>query len=296
MANTATGLSLIAEGLDWQPGDNVVGIGCEFPSNVYPWLGLTARGVEYRAAAEHQGAIDPGQLLALADERTRVMAVSWVQYASGQRLDLGTLGGFCRERGILLVVDVIQGLGVLPLDVELEMVDACAAATHKWLLGPEGLGLLWVSDRIVERIEPRLRGWASMGHREDWEQIAVSWADGALRFECGTFNMVAIHGLGASLELLAEVGGRRVERRALELADRAAAGLEARGWRVLGDRGSLASAVVAATHPRLQAATVASDLRRQGVIVSHRRGRLRVAPHFYNSEHEIDRLLELLPA
>ena len=162
MENTSTALSLVAEGLDWQPGDNVVGAALEFPSNVYPWMGLASRGVEYRRVEERDGRIDPDEILALLDSRTRMLALSWVQYASGFRSDLARLGRACRERGILFVVDVIQGLGALPLDVEADFVDVAAASAHKWLLGPEGIGLLYVSDRVVERLRPARSGWRSM--------------------------------------------------------------------------------------------------------------------------------------
>lgn len=298
VANTTTGLSLVAEGLSWREGDNVVGVGCEFPSNVYPWLGLAGRGVEYRAAAEHDGWLDQGELESLIDSRTRVVAVSWVQYASGFRLDLERLAAACRRHGSLLVVDAIQGLGVLRLDVAAAGIDACAAAVHKWLLGPEGLALLWLSDRLVEQLEPKLRGWASMAHWADWQRLEIDWAAGARRLESGTANVAAIHGLGASLELLAEVGAERVERRAVELAERAAARLEQRGWQPVGRRDgqTLPSAIVAARHPRHDADEVAARLRRRGVVVASRGGRVRVAPHFYNSEEEIDRLAAELPA
>ncbi len=136
--NTSTALSMIAGGLDWRPGDNVVGAALEFPSNVYPWMQLADFGVEYRQVPERAGRIDPEELIARLDDRTRMLALSWVQYASGFRSDLARLGAACRERGVLFVVDVIQALGALELDVERELVDVAAASGHKWLLGTEG--------------------------------------------------------------------------------------------------------------------------------------------------------------
>jgi selenocysteine lyase/cysteine desulfurase len=156
--NTSTALSLVAEGLDWRPGDNVVGAALEFPTNVYPWMVLASRGVEYRMTPERDGRIDPEELLSLIDDRTRMLVLSWVQYASGFRSDLARLGEACRERGVLFVVDVIQGLGALALDVEAAHVDVAAGSCHKWLLGPEGIGLLYVSDRVIDRLRPARAG------------------------------------------------------------------------------------------------------------------------------------------
>jgi cysteine desulfurase/selenocysteine lyase len=220
--NTSTALSLVAEGLDWRPGDNVVGAALEFPSNVYPWMGLASRGVEYRQVAERDGRIDPGEILALIDSRTRMLALSWVQYASGFRSDLARLGRACRERGVLFVVDVIQGLGALPLDVEADFVDVAAASAHKWLLGPEGIGLLYISDRVVERLRPARSGWRSMRDSFQWTAYDLTWNEGARRFESGTLNAYGIVALGGSLEVLLRVGAEEIEPRVLALADQLA--------------------------------------------------------------------------
>src|SRR6185436_6782123 len=234
--NTSAGLSLIAGGLDWKSGDNIVSAALEFPSNVYPWMQLGERGVELRQVPERDGRIDPDELLETLDERTRMVALSWVQYASGFRSDLGRIGAACRERGILFVVDVIQGLGALPLDVERDGVDVCAAACHKWLLGPEGVGLLYVSDRVIEQIRPIRSGWRSMRKMFDWKELELDFAEGAKRFESGTLNAYGIVALGGALEILLEIGTAALERRVLALADRAATGLADLGFQVISSR------------------------------------------------------------
>ncbi|HKI05259.1 MAG TPA: aminotransferase class V-fold PLP-dependent enzyme [Thermoanaerobaculia bacterium] len=293
--NTSTALSMVAEGLDWQAGDNVVGAALEFPSNVYPWMGLAGRGVEYRQAAERDGRIDPEELLSLIDGRTRMLALSWVQYASGFRSDLGRLGRACRERGVLFVVDVIQGLGALPLDVERDLVDVAAAAGHKWLLGPEGIGLLYVSDRVVERLRPVRAGWRSMRDRFQWTEYDMTWSEGARRFESGTLNIYGIVALGGSLEIFLEAGAEAVERRVLALADRAARGLAELGFSVVSSRApGETSGIVAATHPRLNPSELVRRLGERGVVLAARAGRLRFSPHFYNTEEEVDRALAAL--
>lgn len=291
--NTSTGLSYIAEGfVDWQPGDNVIGACLDFPSNVYPWMRLADYGVEYRQVPERDGRIDDGELLSRIDDRTRVLALSWVQYASGYRCDLGRIGRACRERGILLVVDVIQGLGALKLDVERDFVDAAVGSGHKWLLGPEGIGLLYVSDRILERIRPTRSGWRSMRNQIEWTDMKVDFNEGAKRFESGTLNVYGITALGASLEILLEAGLDEVERRVLALAGRAAEGLAERGWRVISSRAEgETSGIVTAVHPRHEADDLVRKLAGRGVIVAARAGRFRVSPHFYNTEQEVDRLL-----
>jgi selenocysteine lyase/cysteine desulfurase len=293
--NTSTALSLVAEGLDWRTGDNVVGVDVEFPSNVYPWMQLADRGVEYRRIPERDGRLDLDELIAAIDERTRMVAISWVQYASGFRADLGRIGTACRERGAIFVVDVIQGLGALDLDVERDLVDVAAAAAHKWLLGPEGLALLYVSDRVVERLRPVRSGWRSMRNLFDWTDLRIEWNEGAKRFESGTLNSFGIHALGGSLEILLEAGSRAIEERVLALADRAARGLAERGFDVLSSRRpGETSGIVMATHPRRSADELVNHLAERGVIVAPRAGRMRVAPHFYNTEAEVDRFLREL--
>ena len=290
--NTASALSLVAEGFDWQPGDNVVGAALEFPSNVYPWMSLAARGVEYRQAEERDGRIDPEELLSLLDDRTRMLALSWVQYASGFRSDLARLGRACRERGVLFVVDVIQGLGALRLDVERDLVDVAAGSVHKWLLGPEGLGLLYVSDHVVDRLRPVRSGWRSMREQFKWTDYELDWNDGAKRFESGTLNIYGIAALGGSLDLLYEAGIEAVERRVLALADRAARGLTDLGFNLVSSREpDEISGIVAATHPDLNPSDLVRRLAGKDIIAAARVGRFRISAHFYNTEEEIDRCL-----
>ena len=160
MRNTSDSLSTVANGIAWRPGDNIVTFSREFPSNVYPWLRIRdAFGVEVRMCEEREGRIDISELESLIDHKTRVVAISHVQYASGFRTDLERLGRAARRHDALFVVDAIQALGVVPTDVEAELIDVAAGASHKWLLAPEGVGYLYLSDRARERIQPTLVGW-----------------------------------------------------------------------------------------------------------------------------------------
>ncbi len=297
--NTSTALSAVAEGIDWRPGDNVVGAEGEFPSNAYPWLNLASSnpaGIEYRLAPERAGRIDPDDLLSRIDGRTRVLALSWVQYATGFRSDLERLGNACRERGVLFVVDAIQGLGALALDVEACRIDVLASSAHKWLLGPEGIGLFYVSDRTIDQLRPTRAGWRSTRTPYEWSKLDLTFAAGAKRFESGTLNNYGIAGLGASLEILLEAEPNAIERRVLALAARTAQAFTAAGFELAAPRENPAetSGIVAGTHPQHSPDALAHALSDRGIAVSARAGRLRAAPHFYNTASEIDRFAATL--
>jgi selenocysteine lyase/cysteine desulfurase len=294
--NTSTGLSLVAEGLSWSPGDNIVGCASEFPANVYPWTGLDHLGVEYRRAPEHEGRVDLDDIAAAIDDRTRVVALSWVQFATGFKLDLRAVATLCREREILFVVDVIQGLGALLLDVVQSGVDVAVAGGHKWLLAPEGIGVSYFSERALERLRPVIRGWLSVADPFGPVTEPPEFLEGARRFEAGTANLAGIYGLGGSLELLAEAGVERIEEQVLSLADHAALGLESLGFRLIGGRTpEEKSGIVVGLPPSgKQAGAIAAGLRKRGVQLAERAERIRVAPHFYTTHEEIDDFLELL--
>jgi cysteine desulfurase/selenocysteine lyase len=293
--NTSSGLSLVAQGIDWRPGDNVVGAACEFPSNAYPWMQLGDRGVSFRAIPERDGRVDPDEVVAAIDGRTRAVALSWVEYSNGFRFDLRALSAACRAHGALFVVDVIQGLGALAIDVERDGVDVACGAAHKWLLGPEGIGLLYVADRVIDRLRPARSGWRSMRDIERWTDLAIDWAEGGRRLESGTLNGLGVYALGASLEILLGLGTEAVEARVLALADRAARGLAGLGFSVVSSRRpGETSGIVTAVHPRHPAPALVERLAARGVVVATRAGRLRVSPHVYNTEEEVDRFLSAI--
>jgi len=299
--NTSDGLSLIANGLRWREGDNVVTAGCEFPANVYPWMRLQAQGVHLRMAPERAGRIQIEDLLALVDRRTRVLAISFVQFASGFRMDLERLGAFCRKRGILLVVDAIQGLGALSFDVERFHVDAFAADGHKWLLGPEGTGILYISSRALEHLEPTLVGWMSVRNWKDSiaaEELTydLTYREGALRFESGSLNVCGLCGLGASVELLLQVGISTIEEHLAALGRELCERLQAKGYHVISSRRpGETSGIFCFMHPRYSAHALVERLQERGIIVSARLGRLRISPHLYNTWEEVVEVAAHLP-
>ena len=298
MRNTSEALSAVANGIEWREGDNVVTCNVEFPANVYPWMRLCeARGIQLKLAEERDGRIDTGELLSLVDNRTRVVTISWVQFASGFRSDLARIGRFCRERDIIFVVDVIQGLGGLKLDVELDYVDAFAADAHKYLLGPEGVALLFVSDRIIDRIKPTVVGWTSVENYDQHLAYNLNYREGAGRFECGTLNTAGVYGLGAAIDLFLEVGTSEIEAYLLGLSGYLIERLVSRGYKVVSSRlPGETSAVVTCTHDRRTPRDLYQLLRTRNIITAPRANRLRISPHFYNTRDEIDALIEALPA
>ncbi|HXG63934.1 MAG TPA: aminotransferase class V-fold PLP-dependent enzyme [Blastocatellia bacterium] len=298
MRNTSEGISAVANGIEWRAGDAVVTCNVEFPSNIYPWMRLCQeRGIRMKMAEERDGRIDLDELLALVDERTRVVTISWVQFASGFRADLARIGRFCRERGILFFVDAIQGLGGLKLDVERDYVDAFAADAHKYLLGPEGVALMYISDRVLEQIRPTVVGWTSVKDYANHLDYDLTYRDGALRFEYGTLNTVGIYGLGAALDLFLEIGPEKIASYLLGLTDYLAERLAAKGYKVVSSRRQgEASAVVTCEHERHSPAELYRLLQAKNIITAPRARRLRISPHFYNTREEIDALIEALPA
>jgi selenocysteine lyase/cysteine desulfurase len=300
MRNTSDGLSTVANGLDWRAGDNLVTFRNEFPSNRYPWLRVRDElGVEVRLCEERDGRVDISQLIALIDSKTRLVAISQVQYASGFRADLERIGRAARAHDALLVVDVIQALGVVPTDVESELVDVAAAACHKWLLTPEGVGLLYLSDRARERIQPTLVGWTSVPNPEDYGNFEQGWNQGTLAWETGTGPVALIHGLEASLKLLNEVGISRIQSHLETLTDHLCERLRDSGYEVVSSRRPREkSQIVCIRHTtgRPTPMDLYAHLKKRKIITAPRGDRLRISPHFYNTFEEIDELVAALPA
>ncbi len=293
--NTSEGIAFVAEGFPWRPGDNVVTSADEYPANVYPWLNLAGKGVEVRRVGSRGPRVDPDDLFAAVDARTRVVSLSSVEFATGFRNDLDAVGGFCRERGVLFFVDAIQGLGVLPLDVQTTPVDFLSADGHKWLLGPEGAGVFYVRRELLDLLHPVSVGWNSVVGAWDFSTIDFRLKPHAGRWEGGTLNVGGVAALGASLGLLMEVGIDAIAGRVLALTDHLcararSAGVEVFSSRRPGDRSGIVSLVVPGAEPK----ALVRRCREAGIVVNHRAGRLRVSPHCYNTPEEIDHLVEVV--
>ncbi len=289
--NTSEGIGIVAEGFPWQPGDNIVTAAEEYPANIYPWMNLARRGVECRRVPSRDNRLHIDDVRNAIDSRTRVVSLSFVEFASGFRNDLAALGTLCRERGVFFFVDAIQGLGVLPLDVQALPIDALAADGHKWLLGPEGAGIFWIRRDWVERLHAVGVGWNSVVGSRDFSKIDFHLKPHAGRWESGTLNVAGITALGASMELLLEIGIPNVAARVMQLTDYLCEQAPRAAFTVYSSRDEREkSSIVSLTAPG-DVRDLVRKCRDRGIVVNRRAGRLRVSPHCYNSNEEIDRLL-----
>jgi selenocysteine lyase/cysteine desulfurase len=297
--NTSEGLAFVANGLEWKAGDEIVSTAVEYPSNVYPWMDLQKRfDVEHIMVPEElDGRIDIEKIFQAVTARTRMIALSHVEYASGYRNDIAAIGDFCRKRGILLCVDAIQSIGCLPVDVQAMKIDFLSADGHKWMLGPEGLGFFYCRGELITRMRPEV-GWMNVIDALDYGNYDFTLRPDARRFECGSYNIPGVLALGAALELLLEVGMETVWQRIDALCDMIAEGVLRKGYRVVSprekqdERSGIVSFVSKSgtDHPE-----IFQQLEKQRIIIAPREGRLRASPHFYQSEEHVQRLIDALP-
>jgi selenocysteine lyase/cysteine desulfurase len=292
------GLNIVAAGLDWQPGDNLICAETEFIANVYPWTNLRRRGVEVRFAPAQDNRILVKDVAALIDSRTRLLAISFVEFGTGYRNDLDALAHLCRERGVHLCVDGIQGLGALQFSVAQTPVSFFAGHGSKWMLGPIGAAFLYVRSELLPQLEPVMAGWRAVVHRDDYFRYDSPLRDGGERFEPGSLNAVGLVGLEAAIELLLSVGMADIEARVLALTDNLIEGLRTRDCLIttpIAHRRER-SGIICFRCPGLNPQALADRLRAAGVIISLRGDVIRVSPHFYNTRDDLERLLEILPA
>jgi cysteine desulfurase/selenocysteine lyase len=293
LPNTSWGLNLVAQAFPWKQGENVVSDDMEFPSNAYPWLALEKRGVECRLAANRGGRVTLEAIAEQVDARTRIVAVSWVAFHNGFVFPIEEISRFCRERGILFVLDAIQGLGAMPLDVRAAGVDVLAADAHKWLLGPEGCAVFFVSESARERVPPLFAGWWNIRHERGYLDYDLDFYRSSRRYEPGTLATANIAGLAEAIDLLSEVGLETIRARILEVRESLKRGLSERGWAIVSPE-PLRSGILAAARPKTDSRVLAKRLEERGIIVAPREGAVRFSPHFYNDTGEVERILEAL--
>lgn len=302
--NTSEGISIVAGGVDWQWGDRIVTSAVEYPANVYPWMEVArTHGAKLVMVDEVTDAAGRRQvptekiLEEAADPRTRLVALSHVEYASGQRHDLIRIGEYCRANKKLFCVDAIQSMGVWPVDVQAMSIDYLAADGHKWMLGPEGAGVFYCRRELIDRTRPLMIGWMNVVDAQNYGTYDYTLKSDAGRFECGTLNIPGLLGLKASIDMLSGIGIENVGRRIHQLTDYLIVGLIQKGYKIISPRGpgqdSGIVSFISPTHPHEQ---IWRSLRKEHKTeIALREGRLRVSPHFYNTEEQIDRLIEHLP-
>jgi cysteine desulfurase / selenocysteine lyase len=295
---TSLGLSLFANGIPWEPGDEVVCYLDDYPANVYPWLNLRQRGVIVRyVEPPGLGEITVDVVERALTKKTRLVALASCNFVSGYRIDLAAIGALLHAKGILLSVDAIQTLGAFPTTVE--HIDFLSADAHKWLLGPLASGVVYVKKEHFDLCRPTLLGSWNIRAPGFIAQDQIDFLDTAQRYEPGAMNLPGIVGMKAAIDLLLEAGIDRVADRILNLRARLIQGLEPAGYRLLGpDAAASASGIITFSHPSRDLDEVFQRLTQARIFCSQRQDRqnnryLRFSPHFYNSETEIDRVIEM---
>src|ERR1039457_3735653 len=290
--NTSEGIATVAMGLDWKPGDRMVGFREEFPANYYPWKRLEEKGVNVIWLS----VTDPIEKIAGAARGAKLLAISFVQFLTGYRAPIQVIGEICRANRCIFLVDAIQGLGAFPLDGRSCHIDALAADGHKWLLGPEGCGILYINQALQDRVEPVEFGWTNVAGYNDYASRDMALRRDAGRYECGTLNTIGCYGLQAAIELLLEVDPGKIAPVIQNLGDRIYEGVVSRGYEVLGRRTPETGAgIVSFRKPGMEAVEVVEKLSAAGIAAAPRAGWVRTSPHFYISPEDIDRMLAELP-
>ncbi|MFH1311766.1 MAG: aminotransferase class V-fold PLP-dependent enzyme [Candidatus Eisenbacteria bacterium] len=296
VTNTSQGLNLFARGITWKRGDNVVLPRVEFPANVYPWLSLEDQGVRIKFVPEREGRIIVEDIERAIDRRTRVVAVSFVEFSSGYRNDLELIGKLCRKRGVYLVVDGIQGVGALDLDVRKCRIDALSAGGHKWLLSPQGSGIFYCSSRVVKKLKHPMPGWMSVVGWQNYYEFDYKLFPDSRRYESAQLNFLGITGLLESLKLVNSLGIHDVETRVIAVTDHLCDLLRSGGFRIYSPRESGEKSGIVSFYPRKhKAEAVHGRLLKRGFVTSARQGRIRVSPHLYNTFEEMEKLVRALP-
>ena len=289
--NTSEGIAMVATGIDWRPGDRIVAFHEEFPANFLPWKKLEDIGVRISWLSVE----DPLDKIDAACEGARLLAISFVQYLSGYRADINAIGEICHRRGCFFFLDAIQGLGAFPLDVDAAHIDALAADGHKWLLGPEGCGVLYVRQSVQDGVRPVELGWTNVAKYADYASRDLTLRSDAGRYECGTLNTIGCYGLRAAFEFLLEVGVENIASAIRALGDRLADGVKAKGYEILVERTpATAAGIVSFRRDGVESQQLVRRLKERGIIAAPRQGWVRMAPHFYISPEEIERVLSEL--
>ncbi|QDS89315.1 putative cysteine desulfurase [Rosistilla ulvae] len=297
--NTSHGINLVAEGFPWESGDNVVTFAGEFPSNRLPWDNQKSKGVEVRTVESPGGEVSFDAIAEQIDDRTRIVAISWVGYASGFRVDLDALTELVHSRGALLFVDAIQGMGIYPIDVAKTPIDFLAADGHKWMLGPEGAGFAYIRREHLDLLRCTHVGWHSVRNSADFANAQLDLRPEASRFEAGSANMVGLLSLAESASMFWKVieahGRDAIANRVLQTTATLVERLQQAGANVLHDwPAANRSSIVVFDVPGVPPAEVRGIGLQQDVVLSCRGGGVRASVHVYNNEQDIDRLIQVV--
>jgi len=296
LRNTGDGATIIAQGLDLGPGDEVITGANEFGANAYPWLVLRDRGVTVTLIDAPRERMTPDVLRRYISARTKIVAVSWVSFEDGYRHDLAALAEVAHAHGALFVVDAIQGLGAFALDVNATGVDAVYAGGAKWLMALQGISFLWLRAALLDRVALRLPGWRSAADMWNFLDYDQPPAPNASRYEGGTANYLGALSLATSIDVLAAAGIERIAAHVLRLTDRLTEGLQSRGWTVTSDRASdeVKSGIALFRRDDVDSVALGKRLGEANVVTTYRANGIRIAPHGHNTADEIDAILDVL--
>ncbi|MFP4417900.1 MAG: aminotransferase class V-fold PLP-dependent enzyme [Chitinispirillaceae bacterium] len=296
LQNTAQAISTIAYGLDWNDGDEIIIPTVEYPANQYPWISLKRFGVTViNIDPQPDGTISLDSIEKAFTPRTRLVAISHVQYGNGFRIDLTALSSLCHSHNIHLLVDIIQSLGALPVDVDASGVDFAAAGAHKWLLSPPGIGVLYVKPELMELIQPTMVGALSVTDPLNFDNINFELPPNGRRFECGTANFPGFAAMEKSTHILSEMGIEAVSQGIKFISDYLCDALKDAGYRILSSRHDNSwSGIVSFTKPELDIRHMAQELMKRGIMLTVRRGALRCSPHFYTTSENVDRFIHII--
>lgn len=297
---TSVGLSLVANGLPWQPGDEVVSYLDDYPANVYPWSDLERHGVVLKhLKPASPGAITPELVEAALTPKTKLVALASCHFLSGYRIDIDRIGRMLRERGVLFCLDAIQTVGAF--ETRVDHVDFLSADSHKWMLGPMSAGIFYVREELQDMLRPSLLGSWNVRSPNFIAQEEIAFESGGRRYEPGALNIAGILGMKAGIDLIAEVGLEAISAQLLKLKARLHAGLAPQGFTFLGPepKSVNASGITTIQHPSRSLEDISKHLAEHHIATSLRHNRagqplLRFSPHFYNTEAEMDRVAKVI--
>lgn len=289
--STSHGLNHVAQGLKWHRGDNIVSYHKEFPANIYPWMNLSLKGVELRLIGDRQGRIHIEDIERAIDSRTKLIALSSVEFSTGFRNDLEAIGKLCKSKGILFCVDAIQSLGALAMDVKKFGIDFLSADAHKWLMGPEGVGIFYMRRELLDICRPAYVGWHSVMEPLKFLPYHFTLKDDVSCFEEGSHNLVGIFALGGCLDLIEEIGVHEIEKRIIELTDFLVERLDKKNYNIVSPRGEGEKSGIVSFCVNGNATGIVRSLGEKNIYISARDGALRVSPHFYNTKEELETLV-----
>ncbi len=289
--NTSQGFNILVNGLSWQPGDEIILFDYEFPSNLYPFMNTERFGVNIKYVKNRNGMIHLEDIFKAITDKTKMLSISFVEYSNGFKNDLIEIGKICEENGIIFSVDGIQGVGAMTLDVRAAQIDFLSNGGHKWLMGPMGAGFIYVGEWLFEKMVPAEAGWLGVENAWDFSSHKLDFLPDARRYEYATANFMGLAGLSASVEMLLEAGTESIQNHLLALGNRLINSLQDIGFKFMGAKDKKYwSGIYSFSGNNMD--KLFEYLITKNIVCSLRNGMLRVAPHFYNTQEEIDELVK----